>query len=547
MYHFTLTSFWMCMQTELCGEIRPNVRAVQVDLDKEKKEIHTWFYFDGEISDDDREIASYIIGQATNDADLNFRQEEQYLRLDYPQKIPTQGYYVYLRDESILPYGSVVTDLGKERKNPYIEAISYKFSYLELRLQNALLGRIRPNLRAVKADIDEWKKILYFWFYFDGSMAPQDMEIAQQVMQETKVYFGSEYTIKDSIGSLDYPASPPTMGMFIYKRDEKIFAPEEEEKEGWKCRFNTMRLLIGTQNALLGKITPNLRAVKVSIDQCTETCYSWFFYDKRIGEEEERLAKMGVDGYPSGYSHESFVERVDFPTPLPHVGRYAYLRYEPPTDTPQASESSFTMLQSHIAAYLNKGEGKIPSNLKAVKADIHEIDKILYFWFYFLREVTEENYSFARTIMCKTVAHFDSEYTIEESIQALHISQEVPDVGRLVYPDFKENEEEAYQLKDWGKRSRPLFSLLLRTRKALFGRVRSTLRAVKVTLNELEKRWYIWFYYDGEVQKEDYVLAQELIEQVSSELHYGVEEHLERLDYPHPIPHIGRYAYQRYE
>ena len=530
------------MQADLIGEVKHNLRAVQVDFNKEKKEVHAWFYFDGEISDADRDLASYLFGQATNDCDSDFRGSDHVERLDYPQEIPLRGYYAYLRDESFLPQGTVVTNFGKNKNEVILKRHLNERAYLLLRVQDALLGHIQPHLREVQTSLNEWKKILYFWFYYDKPLSSPYTDAIKQVIQKSASHFDSKYNVEETISKLEYPASTPQIGIPVYQRNRNTFISRNENDVPRENRYDLGYLLKRTQEGLLGKVTPHLRAVKVGIDQHKEIWYSWFYYDRGIKNEEKQLASEALRYYPFGYTKEEYLERLDHPAPIPHIGRYAYLRYEPSTSY---QESQFEKLQSSLLNHLN-GLEKEP-NLRAVKADINEADKTIYFWFYFLEGTSEQNLKCVRKVIQETAAYFESEYSIEDCIEELPFSKKIPDVGWQIFPKEEKEVDITHELIDWGEWSRPTYSLLLHVQKELLGKVRPHLRAVKSALDDSKKLWYIWFYFDGEVQDIDYELSHRVVESISAFLHYRAIEYIERLDFPHKIPLIGDYAYLRHE
>src|SRR5262249_28787185 len=90
---------------------------------------------------------------------------------------------------------------------------------------------------------------------------------------------------------------------------------------------------------------------------------------------------------------------------------------------------------------------------------------------------------------------------------------------------------------------------LLSTQSALLQNVTPELRAVIVDIDEEEKIFYIRFYYDGPVSEDIIELWQCAITEASAGIdpNYGLDEGVERLDYPAKIPFRGRCAYLRKE
>jgi hypothetical protein len=97
-------------------------------------------------------------------------------------------------------------------------------------------------------------------------------------------------------------------------------------------KIDIIDALLCTQRALLGVVSPQLRAVTVDLDTEDEIFYISFFYDGEINEEvledwecavTEASAGLGPD-----YFTEINIERLDVPKKIPVKGRLVYLRKE---------------------------------------------------------------------------------------------------------------------------------------------------------------------------------------------------------------------------
>ena len=84
----------------MLGEVTQNLRAVIIDLHIESKSGKICFYYDGEISEADFDVASCAITEITAAFPIGYSFEEHIARLDAPTKIPVQGRVAYLRKES---------------------------------------------------------------------------------------------------------------------------------------------------------------------------------------------------------------------------------------------------------------------------------------------------------------------------------------------------------------------------------------------------------------------------------------------------------------
>lgn len=81
----------------LIGEVSPPLRAVRIKWDE--KTIHLYFYYDGEIAEEDRESAECIATEIISNFSAHTL-EVNILRWDYPKQIPNEGELVYMRRES---------------------------------------------------------------------------------------------------------------------------------------------------------------------------------------------------------------------------------------------------------------------------------------------------------------------------------------------------------------------------------------------------------------------------------------------------------------
>lgn len=94
-----------------------------------------------------------------------------------------------------------------------------------------------------------------------------------------------------------------------------------------------------------------------------------------------------------------------------------------------------------------------------------------------------------------------------------------------------------------------LSDALLSTQKALLKTVTPDLRAVVVDLDNDNNVFFIRFYYTGKVSEDLIDLWQCAITEASAglDLHYTLDDGVEKLDFPKKIPLRGRYAYLRKE
>ena len=89
--------------------------------------------------------------------------------------------------------------------------------------------------------------------------------------------------------------------------------------------------MLAVQKALLGVVTPELRAVVVDYSNQAQNLYIRFYYD---GEVPHELIKTWESAATEACADlgdcalDSAVVRIDFPNEYPFRGRLAYLRKE---------------------------------------------------------------------------------------------------------------------------------------------------------------------------------------------------------------------------
>jgi hypothetical protein len=93
----------LSMMRALWGIVTPTLRAVCVS--HKENILFAYFYYDGEISEHDRELAEDTMGEFTSDfsRDEHGRRIEfvyDIIRCDYPSIMPLKGKWVYYRYES---------------------------------------------------------------------------------------------------------------------------------------------------------------------------------------------------------------------------------------------------------------------------------------------------------------------------------------------------------------------------------------------------------------------------------------------------------------
>ena len=90
--------------------------------------------------------------------------------------------------------------------------------------------------------------------------------------------------------------------------------------------------LLSFQSALLGVVTPELRAIIIDYNSEEDFLYVRFYYNGYVSEDTIELWQCAITEGSAHLGPDCFVdegvERLDYPQPIPKRGRYAYLRKE---------------------------------------------------------------------------------------------------------------------------------------------------------------------------------------------------------------------------
>lgn len=201
----------LSLQTALGGSVTPQLRAVTVDVDKSMETVILFFFYDGEISEELHEISSLVGTETEYPCYLN---EEHVLRLDFPEKIPLRGKFAYLRKEPI-------PQRFEKEDRRFLMPEYIPLAVLRLDAQEALLGRVTPEMRHVSISIDEKKKELGIYFIFDGEISEENKRLAHAVIHETPKSF-PDYEVSSRLVRIDYPKDYSSIG------EQSVFRKREE-------------------------------------------------------------------------------------------------------------------------------------------------------------------------------------------------------------------------------------------------------------------------------------------------------------------------------
>lgn len=201
----------LSMRTALTTHVTPSLRAVTVNLDMENELYICHFFYDGPIGEYQLDLASCAACEASN----CWFCDRHFLRLDFPAPIPMTGVLAYLRKEP----GMIPPEIQLLPRLPMI----FKDVYLSYVMQQALLGRIVPALRAVVININEEKETMYFYFYYDEEVTEDLLFLSKEAIAIAKKAFSETFISIEEIVFFPFPKRMPSVdGIRVYYRAESF-------------------------------------------------------------------------------------------------------------------------------------------------------------------------------------------------------------------------------------------------------------------------------------------------------------------------------------
>ena len=261
---------------------------------------------------------------------------------------------------------------------------TFSLGYALLSTQGALLDAITPSLRAVVVDVCKDSQWLYLHFYYDGEASEKEIDLWQCAITEASAHLGPDCDLDNEVTRWDYPKVIPSRGRYAYFRKEsslplpmmgsensssiisREIAPLKKEIDrfidpisgetintSWGVIHHTIEedhliplkpptypidtfpiayALLAVQHAFLQKITPELRAIVVDVNQENKLLYIHCYYHGEVPTSLLGLWELGLTeasaALGSDYTWDLGAHRLDTPQPIPFRGRYAHLRYE---------------------------------------------------------------------------------------------------------------------------------------------------------------------------------------------------------------------------
>jgi hypothetical protein len=210
--------FLLSLQNHLGNEVSPELRAITFDIDEKIRGILIWFFYDAEITGELAEqVDIFMLEVNTWSSELDILPYE-ITQLDSNKPIPLRGRFAFLHYEKTLPKFERISHafLLKEKDFPH-------HAIYRLDMQQALLGRVTPELRHVGVDADPNKKKLVAHFIYDGEISELNHQLANAAIQDSRISF-PDYEMVSFIERVDYPSKMEHRGQWLaYWRQEWLF------------------------------------------------------------------------------------------------------------------------------------------------------------------------------------------------------------------------------------------------------------------------------------------------------------------------------------
>ena len=164
---------------------------------------------------------------------------------------------------------------------------SESLEYSLLTTQRALVDMVTSQMRAVVVRIDEEKRMFYLYYYYDGEVDEDLIDLWQCSTCEATI--DTNFFTEVHITRLDYPEKIPLNGgNFAYLRKEDLYYPSKGKKVFYDTFiYGAPKLAI--LSALLGNVTPELRAVIVDTQVEKKNVCIIFYHDGELKEEIRNL------------------------------------------------------------------------------------------------------------------------------------------------------------------------------------------------------------------------------------------------------------------
>jgi len=218
-----ITDVFLILSTSraLLSEIRPNMRRVSIDYDRELGTISLLIYYDKPLNRNelDEDVSGIIVAEISADFPQNIDWKDDVIICPYPNKIPDKGLCVFQRYEPSL---SLVASDESVHEGIYSEINNVS---LLLSANQALLNEVRPDMRRVSVNFDRDQNEITVSFYLNKLFADSELCVAN-VLRQMSSWFSLNVHWKDEVIVLPFPIRIPDKGGFsVFQRYEPYPIP----------------------------------------------------------------------------------------------------------------------------------------------------------------------------------------------------------------------------------------------------------------------------------------------------------------------------------
>ncbi len=302
------------IRKSLEGKIQQNLRSIQVVINQLKRTVVLWFHFEGKIVNSILDASKHVKSRVVA---ARYNAEVYTERLDAPSPIPCLGYFIFKRDDES---PDVKDESEQNAKISILEELQDFISNQVASLWTDQANQKESHLRAIKIAVDSFEKSLFLLFVFDGPFYADDSIKAKKLIQQVELSFFSGYSHEGYMARYDHPEQIPTIGHVAYLYSSEIIKQVDARE----------RFFQSVSEALVGRISEHLRAVKVELDEYKKIAYFWFYFTGEVTADDKSFARSITDlSCPATFKCNSSLQQLDSPMPIPTIGCVIYRSYEP--------------------------------------------------------------------------------------------------------------------------------------------------------------------------------------------------------------------------
>lgn len=319
---------------------------------------------------------------------------------------------------------------------------------------------------------------------------------------------------------------------------------------------------------MINQISPQLRAIKAEIEE-GDRIFLYAYFDGEIDQADEVSchyirARVEEDFDLSVFL---FIDRLDYPQELPEKGAFVYLRYEPPVH-----HSADRFLSIPVTPYLETSSsindtiacitgwallGKVQPHFRVIQGFLEGAQKLFLLRFFLGCTAAEEDIEAINVIKQQIAAHIPSEYTVKASVADETKEHDSPWVTYFRQKEEIDPEDATQSEAIWedlytGKKftfcdkALSTFDFFELARTTFLGNIRPSWRAIKFVFDQLQRKFWFWFYIDGTISRSDKQLIELCMKEFQVPYH-SVTYQVIQCDFPEKLPDEGHFIFLREE